>query len=272
MTPAALRSAALLAALAAGLAGPGCDPFDPRADDARTFAVFGALDGRRAQQRLRVQDLSIPLTQTPDRLPASVVSVEVRSGVRTAWRDSLVTLTDGTRGHLFLADLAVRQGEVHRIEAVRPADGGRSVVTVALPDPVARADAGAATGLPAVATPVRVTRLLGLVDDPTVRYRVERPDGTGAQDLVFTVPGVQAPETVVSLSFGFVASHGRVQLYGEGPGDVVLTDLRFEGVARSDQPDGVESGVGTVGWTVPLSVPIDVPGSLLTVAGFVDGR
>ncbi len=258
---------AFLLALAL-LTGACDDAFTPRADDGRAFAVFGTLDGRTDRQTLRVQDLASNVFETPDPLAATVTSTELTSGRVTAWRDSVVTLAGGVRAHLFVADLPVAAGEVHRVEVVRD-DGARSTATVRLPVPVVTA-----SPVPPTSTVrVEVAAFEGRVAEPVIRYQVRRPDV--GRDTSFTA--LTSPQSG-SGGFAFLAFLDAAEvrattlLYGASTGDPVLIDARLEGLARSDEPVPVSSGVGGVGWVVPVSLAIPFPVDSVTRVGFVDGR
>lgn len=267
--PGTARTAARLLGLALALAGCG-DAFGPIAEDGPAFAVHGALDGRASTQRLRVQDLRGSLVETPDRLPATVTSTELGSGARTAWRDSLVTLADGTRGHVFVADLEVRAGEAHRVEAVHD-DGRASTVAVALPAPTAVA--GDASPTPSAAVRVDVDGLGGLTADAVVRYRVRRADGTG--DTSFTAP-IALESTGRGATFltflGPAEQRASQILYGTSTADPVFLEASLEAVVREAEPAPVQNGAGAVGWVLDVSVPIPVTAASLTQVGFIDGR
>lgn len=263
------RRGLLLLAVVVG----GCDVFAPRADDGRAFAIFGTLDGRSDRQELRVQDLAGSTLDTPDRLPATVTSTDLSTGQTTVWRDSLVTLPDGVRAHVFVADLAVAVGETHRIEAVRDDASARSSVTVSLRTPTVTQGPSA---LPANSSAtVRINGFTGRLTDPSFRYVVRRSDSS---DLVsFLAPsGIpqQDQGTTFYVAFLFNAeSQATNLLYGSDTESApVFVDARLEAFAVSTARSPVENGVGEVGWAAPVSVSIPFQTDALTRVGFVDGR
>jgi len=266
-----MRARALVLALA--VLATACDTtFDPRVEDAEPFAIFGTLDGRATTQRLRVQDLSSSVFETPDRLAATVTSTEQTTGRTTAWRDSLVTLPSGDRAHLFLADLTVAAGETHRVEAVRTADGARSTVTISFPSPTVstRPPDEGATAVQVDVAGLDGARLL----EPVVRYGVRRPDD--AAGPTFTAQAVTQVTEGGLLFTAFLATaelRAGSLLYGSAEeGDAVLTDARFEGVLASAEPAPVANGVGGIAWAVPISIPIPFATESVTRVGFIDGR
>lgn len=259
---------ALLLALAVALSA--CDDgFSPRADDGRAFALYGTLDGRTTRQAIRVQDLAGSVLDTPDRLPATVTSTELSTGQTTVWRDSVVTLPDGIRAHLFVADLAVEPGDAHRIEAIRDADGARSVVTVGISTPVVTS--GPSPSASSNAAPVFLSVASGRLDDAQVRFLVRRSDADDSASFV-TLPAPQEGGASF-LSFLDAAEIQATRLlYGSTPGDPVFVDARLEGVVVGTTPTPVVGGVGSVGWVYPISLPIPFPTLTVTRVGFVDGR
>ena len=260
---------ALLLALA--LTAGGCaDTFAPRVAGGRAFAVFGTLDGRTARQTLRVQDLASAVLETPDRLAATVTSTELTTGRTTRWRDSVVTLADGMRAHLFVADLAVASGETHRIDLVRDDDGERTTVTIELPSPTVVSATSPPNSSAAV---LSVANLGGRLMGPVVRYRVQQSNGASA--VSFTSPA-SLQDTGAGLTFVTFLDIAEAQatqlLFGSGMGDPVLVDARLEGIAVSEAPVPASGGVGGVGWAVPVSAPIPFMAATLLRVGFVDGR
>ncbi len=265
-----MRARALVLALA--VLATACDTtFDPRVEDAEPFALFGTLDGRAPTQRLRVQDLSSSVFETPDRLAATVTSTEQTTGRTTVWRDSLVTLPSGDRAHLFLADLTVAAGETHRVEAVRTADGARSTVTISVPSPTVstRPSDSTSTTVQVDVTGLDGARLL----DPVVRYGVRRPDDPAGPSFT-TAAVLQATEGGAAFTAFLATAEIRAGsiLYGTAEGDAVLTDARLEGVVASAVPQPVANGVGGVAWAVPISIPIPFATESVTRVGFIDGR
>lgn len=261
--------ALLLVALAVAVGGCS-DTFVPTVDDGRVFAIDGTLDGRVGTQRLRVQDLAAPIGSEGDRQPARVTSTELASGVQTVWRDSLITLSDGTQDRLYLAPVAIRPGDVHRVVATR-ADGAESSVVVRLPNP--RAAVTSEGGAPAFPIRFAIADLAGEAIAPVVRYRIRRDDGTGERDLLAatTLDRLDTSASILAI-LGTAEAQARTVLYGLQPGNVVLLDIRLEMTLRSPTPEPVVDGVGGVGWAVPISLDLPVAPSTVAMAGFVDAR
>ncbi|WP_412069550.1 hypothetical protein [Rubrivirga sp. IMCC43871] len=263
MTPRLL----LLAALALGACS---DAFDPRADGGPAFALNGTFDGQATHQRVRVQDLRDSVTDPAEALAATVTSTELVSGATTTWRDSLATLADGTRTHIAVADLAIAAGQTHRLR-VAGVDGRESRVDVRLPNPVAVP--GPVTTAPATSIRIDLTDAAGRPDESLVRFRVRRADGGGEQTLVATValqPDGDGATFLIFLSQAVFRA--RTLLYGNGPGGIVFLGAQLETTLTSTADTPVVGGVGGVGWTLPLVVPIPIPSALVADVGFIDGR
>lgn len=254
-----------LGALALVLVAGCSEAFDPRVQDDRAFAVWGTLDGRQAVQRLRVQDVSIPVGQTPESLPASVTSTEVTSGVTTVWADSLVVLDDGGRGHVFTALLAPRPGEIHRLRVVRDADGAVSTAEVAIPAPVVT---------PGPASPelrIRVD-LGGLpVPPPSVRVRYRARFGAEQAEVTSTYGILETGNASILLDLETDARRLRIALGNEGSQPELLS-VALEGEFGSAEPVPVRDGIGAIEWVVPFSLPLDLLSADIEAAGLVDAR
>lgn len=249
--------------LACGLVGCS-EAFDPRVQDDRAFAVYGTLDGRQPVQRLRVQDVSIPVGQTPEALPASVTSTELTSGVTTVWADSLVVLDDGGRGHVFTAPLALRPGEIHRLRVERDADGAASTAEIAIPSP---------TATPGPASPelqIRVD-LRGLaVPPPSVRVRYRARLGDEQAEVVSTY-AVQEGNASILLSLQNDARRLRLALSSKDA-EPELLSVVLEGEFGSAEPVSVRDGIGAVEWVVPFALPLGLLSADIEAAGLVDAR
>ena len=260
----------LLLLLAAALSA--CDDgFSPRVDDTRAFALYGTLDGRTARQAIRVQDLAGSVLDTPDRLPVTVTSTELKTGRTTAWRDSVVTLPDGIRAHLFVADLAVAPGDAHRIEALRDADGARSVVTVTIPSSVVTS--GPSPSASSNAAPVVLSVASGRLEGARVRFVVRRVDTDDSASFLTQPTPQEGGGQASFLSFLDTAElQATSLLYGSTPGDPVFVGAQLEGVVVGTTPTPVIGGVGSIGWVSPISLSIPFPTQTVTRVGFVDGR
>ena len=93
-----------LCAVALGLAG--CeDDVDPTLGTDQVFSLYGYLDPTADRQSVRVVPIVPTInSDTSATIDAVVTSTDLGTGVVTAWRDSLVTYRDGSRGHVFVAD------------------------------------------------------------------------------------------------------------------------------------------------------------------------
>lgn len=115
------------------LAITGCeDEVDPTIGLDVPFSMFGYLDPTADQQAIRVVEIATEIGSDPDAIDATVTSTDVGTGETIAWRDSLVTFSDGSRGHVFVADFTPRPGTAIEVEA-RKSDGTASRVTVTIP-------------------------------------------------------------------------------------------------------------------------------------------
>jgi len=105
---------------------------DPFIDEDRFFTLFGSLDTKHELQFIRV----IPVSRNFDRddsvIDAKVVSTDLTNGDVHVWRDSVVTYSDGTIGHLFVSDFRVRPGHTYRID-VSDSQGNTSTATTTMP-------------------------------------------------------------------------------------------------------------------------------------------
>ncbi|MEM6285751.1 MAG: hypothetical protein AAF845_01205 [Bacteroidota bacterium] len=245
----------------------GCsEAFDPRLPNDDTFAVYGTLDGREAVQRLRVQDLALPVEGVPEVLPATVTSTEAGSNRTTVWRDSLVRLADGSRDHLFTAPLALRPGEIHQIRAERLADGAATTVEIRLPDP------SVALGPASPEIAIRVD-LVGLPAPPagvTIRYRA-RLGATEREVRASYGIGVAVDGPALLLELGRDAQRLQSEL-GGGDGEVELLSITLETEVEPEAPSPVAGGLGEVGWILPITLPLDLLPADIEAAGLVDAR
>lgn len=114
-----IRRFALLA-LVAALAGCSED-VPPAGGLSESYTLWGALDPTADQQRIRVVRITPTITAgDPNPLPATVTSTDVATGVVTAWRDSVVSFSNGTVGHVFVARMRPAFGSVHVVRVTDP--------------------------------------------------------------------------------------------------------------------------------------------------------
>jgi hypothetical protein len=120
--------AAMLVATAAGCAEDVATPPPSGA----AFTLWGALDPESTTQAIRVIAVTTVIEDQPGPLDATVTSTDLRDGAVTTWRDSIVTFSNGTTGHVFVADLDVDYNGVYRVEVTR-SDGAAATAIVTVP-------------------------------------------------------------------------------------------------------------------------------------------
>ncbi len=152
----------------------------PLTDDPDTvFGVYGFLDSDADTQFVRISALRstiLDLNETGS-IDAVVEITNLSTGAQTVWRDSLVTLDDGSQDHLFYAPMRVVPGQRYRLE-VRRSDGKSTIAEVTMPD-IPQLDVRAIIADPSDTTDWRQSVVLeNLFEAPervSVRYRVGRP-------------------------------------------------------------------------------------------------
>ena len=102
---------------------------NPILESDQQFTLFGTLDMNQDTQYVRVIPIR-PTLLTDARAPLNVtfMSTDLVTNETVTWRDSLVTFSDGSAGHVFYTPLRLRPGHTYRVE-VRSPDSG--VVTSA---------------------------------------------------------------------------------------------------------------------------------------------
>lgn len=114
--------------------GMGCDEAvtPPEAIEAY-FTLWGALDPEAEVQAVRVVPLMPDLdSEVPRDLQVVVTSQDLETGEVVTWRDSVVTFSDGSLGHVFLGTFRPSYGGRYRLE-VRRADGARTAANISVP-------------------------------------------------------------------------------------------------------------------------------------------
>ncbi|HEX7071030.1 MAG TPA: hypothetical protein VF190_09500 [Rhodothermales bacterium] len=150
------------------------DPFS-ETDGSTPFYVFGYLDTASDTQFVRVE--AIRQSHDPDAgiPPTSVRTTASSTGETVVWRDSIVTLTDGTTGHLFFATFRAVAGERYELTVER-ADGARATATTDVPtEPQTTVDTARVVSNEVVQT----VTLAGMSAEPAeiaLVYRVSRGD------------------------------------------------------------------------------------------------
>lgn len=247
------------------------DPFDPFSETAETgFAVYGYLDTEADTQFVRVAQLRRrPEAPTTPSTP-TVETLDEVTGAVVAWRDSLVTLTDGTQAALYYTTAAFLPGHTYRLRV-----GGAGRLTEARTQVPARP--------PPEVNPVRWSgtryeqevawRNLPppLPFDVTLTYRVQPgPSRPLAEFEVecFTCGGLVRGDWRSTIPLSFDAAEIRRRL-GQAPGDTtaVLHGLRLRIVLLSAEwqqrgHNAIEGGEGLFAaraafdtlWTLPDTV------------------
>ena len=111
------------------------DPFD---NDERFYSIYGYLDSRESNHRIRVVEVTrfaeAIEAPTPDEtnFDAQVTSTDLRTGETTRWVHSLEHLENGLWGHIFKAKFLVRPGRTYRLEVTR-SDGKVSSAETTVP-------------------------------------------------------------------------------------------------------------------------------------------
>jgi len=128
----------ILVIIAVFLVGCGDTVIDPFVGTGRYFTVFGYLDFRETDHRVRV----VPVRRTPEliagpgdaqaTIDATVFSTDLNTGSRVKWNHRLASLSDGTYGHVFEARFDVHQQHTYRLEVIR-SDGATATAETTIP-------------------------------------------------------------------------------------------------------------------------------------------
>lgn len=122
----------------------------PTLEGEAQFTLYGVLDPLEATQVVRVFPIRAQLeVPAPGPLGITFTTTDLDTGERQVWRDSVVTLANGTAGNVFAASF--RPGYDHTFELVVERAGGEpaSVVVDVPPliDPILRAPTFGAEGV-----------------------------------------------------------------------------------------------------------------------------
>lgn len=259
--------------LAVLLLAGGCDgAFDPQAADDRHFAVYGLLDARQSLQRFRVEDLAGPL-DPPEVLPARVTLRDLETGASAEGRDSLVTLDDGSRGHVFVVPLPVMPGRRYEVEVVRSDDpAARTTARVALPAPFV-AEPAPPIGEPDLTQMVTIPAGTLPPSTPLAVYDV-RVVATGAARQVAlpqaAFPGTDGLLALVQLSADVATLRDTL---GLAPGDTLaLERIALRYVQADTEAAGVTNGLGQLGWVATFESPWRLDIATLDALGLLDAQ
>lgn len=121
----------------------GCDEAVTPPDEIDAyFTLWGALSPAEDQQALRVIPIQSDIEQDGGApIEATMYSTDLTTGDESVWRDSLVSFSGGSSGHVFVSDFRARYGRRYRI-AIERVDGALTVARVRVP-PLVDAIAGA---------------------------------------------------------------------------------------------------------------------------------
>jgi hypothetical protein len=164
----------------------GCDnviePLSENAD--AVFSINGFLDSAADTQFVRISGLrSTILANEPDLSDVRVSSIDSETARIEEWRDSLVTLDDGSTGHLFYVVFRPSPGHLYTLR-VRRGDGERAEATTRLPD---KPDLLVSPPLGDTLALSQLVLLRGLDIPPTelrILYRVAMPEEEDGRDIL----------------------------------------------------------------------------------------
>ncbi len=108
----------------------GCEEaVGPTLDSGAQFTLYGALDPTAGRQAIRVFPIRDRLEATaPGEIDATFTSTDLETGQQRVWRDSVVTLADGTSGNVFAADFTPEYGHTYELVAEGPRGEPTSIV------------------------------------------------------------------------------------------------------------------------------------------------
>lgn len=113
---------------------PACDnSVDPFVEADRYFTLWGYLDTASDTQFVRVVPFRREIGEPDEReLDVDVTALELGTGLRFAWRDSVVEYDDGSIGHVFHAPFRPVPGRTYRVR-VRRSDGAETWAETLVP-------------------------------------------------------------------------------------------------------------------------------------------
>lgn len=127
-----------VAAVSLTMALPGCDE-----DLAATrgldepFALYGVLSPDLDSQSVRVYPVELfPTRGSANGLDVEVTSVDLHTGERRLWKDSVIVDSIGRHEYLYWSQFRAEFGRSYRVEAQRSSDGATSFARVRIPAPV----------------------------------------------------------------------------------------------------------------------------------------
>lgn len=106
---------------------------DPFVGEARPFTIWGYLESTADTQKVRVFTIEERIgVDRSGPIDATVSSVDLDTGERRVWRDSLVTFGEDHHGHVFWSAFRPVPGHRYRLEVAR-SDGATSHAEVTVP-------------------------------------------------------------------------------------------------------------------------------------------
>ncbi|NNF58872.1 MAG: hypothetical protein HKN04_11605 [Rhodothermaceae bacterium] len=275
-----MRRPLFMLGLLATLLMSGCDnAFDPDAPGDHYFALYGVLDGRRATQQIRVEDLAVSLN-VPDQIDAQLTVRDLGSGEVSDGRDSLITLDDGERSHLFLVPFLVQPGGAYEVEVTRLGEPtSMSSARITVPSPWAvRVNTTFEQPPDSGQLLQRIVLLDGslpLVGPVMIEYDVQHR-GTGElhqfsfpRDVLTSTEGL-----VLSIELTEQVESIREAL-GVAPDDdqaLALERVAIHYTRASTETSPVQQGVGAFGWITPFESPWVLDAETLALLGLVDAQ
>lgn len=136
--PPSLRPLLPLLLIALAAVGGCSESVPPTLDTGRPFTLWGVLNPTEDLQGIRVVPIGLVLEEggpSAEPLDAVVESVDLETGARVTWRDSVITFAGGDVGHVFVADFRPRFDAPYEVTATR-SDGAVSRVRVRTPPAV----------------------------------------------------------------------------------------------------------------------------------------
>lgn len=98
------------------------------------FSLYGTLNPLRDVQSMRVYEIgTLPTLGSPEPLDVDVASIDLSTGERWIWKDSVLVEPSGQVGHVFTARFQPQQAHTYRVEVVRRSDGATSYADVRIP-------------------------------------------------------------------------------------------------------------------------------------------
>ncbi len=153
----------------------GCEEnLQARDDLPMPYSMYGVLSPDFGTQSIRLYPLeSTPTLGQSASLEVDVSTIDLQTGVRHAWRDTVLIDPNGQHEYVFWAPFRAEHGRAYRLEAVRRSDGATSWAQVRIPT------------MPVVEVRVFEVPVVQLfveggdirVLKPEARYTVTRPDG-----------------------------------------------------------------------------------------------